>query len=199
MNAASDKSGAFSGTSYVDLAQLEEWFAGAAAGAMAIYATGPSGAPGNPVQKLVNDWERTGEIIKLPNVRLGPNLWRYSLKRARPSCRAAPDEKQRSRVTVGAEWRETEKGRVFMCLVRAANAGLPCPTNAGLAETAGLRDADAARYQIRLLRDERRIEVVLNGAGRCFRRVRIVETGRWTADEPGGAGLSEMVSKEETA
>lgn len=189
MSAAGDKNGAFSGTSYVDIAQLEEWFAGAAAAAKCIYATGPALDPRNPVKQLIDEWLRTGEALPLPQMRLGPGLFRYSFQRARPSRRAAPDEKQRTRVTVDADWRETEKGRVFMFLVRAANRGLPCPTNASLAEVAGLRDADAARYQMRLLRDEGRIEVVLSGAGRSFRRVRIMETGRWTADEPGGGAL----------
>jgi hypothetical protein len=183
-------SGAFAGTSYVDQAQLEEWFAGAAAGAQAIYATGPSGVPSHPVQKLVNEWERTGEIVKLPNVRLGPNMWRYALVRARPQSRAAADQRGRkARVSADEDWRETEAGRIYMTLVRAANLGLPCPTNAQLAEVAGIKDADAARYQVRLLRDQGRIEVLLSGAGRSFRRVRITETGRWTADEPGSAPI----------
>lgn len=191
--------GAFAGTSYVDQAQLEEWFAGAPAGAQAIYATGPSGVPTHAVQKLVNEWERTGEIIKLPNVRLGPNLWQYALKRARPTRRAAADERSRTRISADPEWRETEAGRIYMTLVRAANLGLPCPTNAALAEAAGMRDADAARYQVKLLRDEGRIEVVLSGAGRSFRRVRIVETGRWTADEPGSAPLPGLEMKGQAA
>lgn len=193
-------SGAFAGTSYVDQAQLEEWFAGAAAGQQAIYGTGPTGVPGHPVQVLVNEWARTGEIVKLPNVRLGPNMWRYALVRARPGSRAAADERGRkARVSADADWRETDAGRIYMTLVRAANLGLPCPTNAGLAEAAGLKDADAARYQVKLLRDSGQIEVLLSGAGRCFRRVRIVETGRWTADEPRSAALPGLVMKGQAA
>jgi len=182
--------GAFLGTSYVDIGQLEEWFAGAAAGQQAIYGTGPSGIPSHPVQQLVNEWARTGEIVKLPNVRLGPGMWRYALQRARPQSRAAADERGRkTRVSVDEAWRETEAGRIYMALVRAANLGLPCPTNAQLAEAAHLRDADAARYRVKLLGEEGLIELAHSGAGRCFRRVKIVETGRWTADEPGSAAL----------
>lgn len=181
--------GAFAGTSYVDLAQLEEWFAGAAAGSKAIYATGPVLDPRHPVKQLVDQWIRTGEALPLPQVKLGPGLFRYAFARARPSQRAAGDQKIKTRVSVDDAWRESEAGRIYMTLVRAANLGLPCPTNAALAEVAGLKDGDAARYQVKLLRDEGRIEVVLSGAGRSFRRVRIVETGRWTADEPGSAPL----------
>lgn len=193
-------SGAFAGTSYVDQAQLEEWFAGAAAGAQAIYGQGPTGIPSHPVQKLVNEWAQTGEIVKLPNVRLGPNLFRYALVRARPQSRAAADQRGRkARVSADEEWRETEAGKIYMTLVRAANLGLPCPTNAQLAEIAGMRDADAARYQVKLLAKEGRIQVLLSGAGRSFRRVRIMETGRWTADEPGSAPLPGIVIKGEAA
>jgi hypothetical protein len=42
---------------------------------------------------------------------------------------------------------------------------------------------------VKLLAEEGRIQVVHSGAGRCFRRVMIIETGRWTADEPGSAPL----------
>lgn len=187
--------GAFAGTSYVDIGQLEEWFAGAAAGAKCIYATGPALDARHPVKQLVDEWMRTGEALPLPQVRLGPGLFRYAFQRARPSRRAAPDEKSRTRVSADADWRETEGGRIYMTLVRAANLGLPCPTNAALAEVARLRDADAARYLFRRLIEEGRIESVLSGAGRSFRRVRIIETGRWTADEPGSAKLPGFETK----
>jgi hypothetical protein len=81
-------------------------------------------------------------------------------------------------------FRETVDGRIFIALVRAANLGLPCPSNAELAVMAGLRDADAARYVLRKLQQAARIDVVLSGPGRSFRRVRIIETGRMTADVP---------------
>ncbi len=191
--------GAFAGTSYVDQAQLEEWFAGAAAGAQAIYATGPVTDPRHPVIQLVQGWIRTGEALPLPQVKLGPGLYRYAFARARPNVRAAADQRGKTRVSADPEWRETEAGKIYMTLVRAANLGLPCPTNAALAEAAGMRDADAARYQVRLLREEGRIEVLLSGAGRSFRRVRIVETGRWTADEPGSAPLPGLDVKGQVA
>jgi hypothetical protein len=186
--------GAFAGTSYVDQAQLEEWFAGASAGARAIYATGPAIDHRHPVKLLVDEWIRTGEALPF-QVKLAPGQFQYCFQRARPNLRAAADERGRSRVSADAEWRETEAGKIYMTLVRAANLGLPCPSNAALAEAAGLRDADAARYRVKTLAEEGRIEVVLSGAGRSFRRVRIVETGRWTADEPGSAPLPGLEMK----
>jgi len=169
-------------TSYVDQQQLEEWFSWAAAGDQAFYATGPHGNPRHPVQKLVNKWAAAGEAIKLKPVDLAEGMKAFAFTRARPDPRGAY-----KRVMTDEEWRETPDGRIFLELVRAANFGLPCPTNAKLAEVAGLPDADAARYRIKLLAQQRRIDVAHDGPGKSFRRVRIVETGRWTADERKGA------------
>jgi hypothetical protein len=178
--------GAGVGTTYIDPEQLEEWFSGAAAGQKLFYAFGHGLNPRHPVKLLVDDWQRTGEVAELCQKKVEGIYW-YRLTRARPGSRAAADQTGRTRVSADAEWRETEAGRIYMTLVRAANLGLPCPSNAALAEAAGLLDGDAARYLFRRLQQEGRIESVLSGAGRSFRRVRIVETGRWTADEPGSA------------
>ncbi len=185
--------GAFAGTTWADQAQLEEWFAGAAAGAQAIYASGPNLDPKHPVKALVDDWVKTGEAVYLPQVRLGPGMFRFAIRRARPVLRQAQDERRRGSkrgsVTADEAWRETADGKVYLALVRAANMGMPCPTNAQLAEIAGLPDADAARYRVKLLNQAHLIKVELSGAGRSFRRVLITETGRWTADEPRSLAL----------
>lgn len=176
----------FAGTLYSDLAQLEEWFAGAPAGAQVIYASGPVLDPKHPVKKLVDEWFATGEAVALPQ-RPVEEGYRYSLQRARPDQRNAG---KKQRVTVEDDWRETSDGRIFLTLVRHANFGLPCPSNRELAivgalyDRAGEPDPDAARYRLKLLQQQGRIQVEVSGPGRCFRRVRICETGRWTADEP---------------
>ena len=180
----------FAGTSYVDAAQLEEWFARAPAGAKAIYAVGPVIDPKHPVMALVREWRRMGEVLDLPQVRVEGGF-SHSFQRCHPAPRVLADEQgaRRARVVVDDDWRETKEGRVFLMLVRAANLGLPCPSNTQLAEANGLRDADAARYCVDVLERDGRIERKLSGAGRSHRRIRIVETGKWTADEPGSVPL----------
>lgn len=180
---------AYSGTLYADQAQLEEWFSGAQAGAQVVYARGHVLDPKHPVPVLVRDWIATGEARPKQKRNAEGGGFIYWVERCRPGSRAAADQSGRERVSADAEWRETADGKIYMTLVRAANLGLPCPSNATLAQVAGLRDADAARYRVRVLSEEGRIQVTLSGAGRSFRRVRIIETGRWTADEPGSAPL----------
>ncbi|WP_408585944.1 hypothetical protein [Novosphingobium sp.] len=169
---------------YVPKAQLEEWFARAKAGDKAIYARGAMLDPRHDVPRLVRDWQATGEVNPCQGRDESGSGFVYWVQRCRPVMR---DGDAGGRVAVGDDFRETADGKIFLTLVRAANLGMPCPSNAQLAEVAGLRDADAARYRLKLLAEAGRIEVKLSGAGRNFRRVRIVESGRWTADEGVGA------------
>jgi hypothetical protein len=185
----------FEPTAYVDAALLEEFFRGAPAGQKLMYAIGCTLDAAHPTIKLVNEWAATGEAVEFNQRRLGPWKEEYWFKRARPQMRDLGDGRGSKRVAVDDEWRETADGKIFLTLVRHANLGLPCPTNARLAEIAALTDnagnpdADAARYRIKLLEKAGRIKLEHSGAGRSFRRVLITETGRWTADEPRSLAL----------
>lgn len=164
---------------YVQRPVLEEWFAHARAGQRAMYARGTADSKHDVVQ-LVRDWIRTGEATAAQGRDPATRELIYYVVRCRPSER----EPGVQRAVIDEAFRETVDGRIFIALVRAANLGLPCPSNAELAVMAGLRDADAARYVLRKLQQAARIDVVLSGPGRSFRRVRIIETGRMTADVP---------------
>lgn len=168
---------------YAPKAQIEEWFARAKSGDQMIYARGPMLDPRHEVPRLVRDWIATGEVNPKQRRDDGGAGSIYWVERCRPDVRSDGVK----RIAVDDDYRETADGKIFLTLVRAANLGMPCPSNAALAEIAGLRDADAARYRLRLLAEQGRIEIKLSGPGRSFRRVRIVETGRWTADEGAGA------------
>lgn len=166
---------------YVSRDVLEEWFAHARAGQRTIYVRGvPDG--GHAVMQLVRDWMRTGEATSSQGRDPATREPIYWVTRCRPQA-AAPGA-QRARIDEAE--RDTPEGKIFLALVRAANMGLPCPSNAELAVVAGLRDADAARYVVGKLQKAARIDVLLSGPGRSFRRVRIIESGRMTADCVGG-------------
>lgn len=164
-------------TLYSTVAELEEWFDKAPAGARQLYARGPSLDPRHEVVRLVNEWRATGEVTPVQGREAVTRQLLYYVDR----CRPQPADGAPRRVTVDDEWRETAEGRIFLHLVRLANRPWPCPTNAELAKIGGLRDADAARYVLyQKLQASGRIEIIGNPLG--GRQVRIVETGRMTAE-----------------
>lgn len=162
---------------YLPKAQLEAWFESAHPGAKTIYARGPALDPRNESNALVRDWIDTGEVLPFQVRDPQTRELTYCIKRVRATAHA----EERQRVQVDEAWRETAEGKIFLTLTRAANLGAPCPSNADLAAVAGLRNGDAARYLVYQLVEGGRIEIRHDGAARQCRRVRIVETGRWTA------------------
>ncbi|MCW1985355.1 UNVERIFIED_ORG: hypothetical protein M2348_001087 [Sphingomonas sp. R1F5B] len=166
---------------YVPLDVLTEWHAHARAGQRTIYVRGVP-APDHAVMQLVREWIACGEATSSQGRDPANKEPIYYVTRCRPQAL----EGAAQRASIPDAWRETPDGRMFVELVRAANLGLPCPSNAALADLLGLRDADAARYVLRRLVNAARIEVDLSGPGRAHRRVRIIETGRWTAAQTGG-------------
>jgi len=166
-------------TMYTPAGQLAAWFERAANGAVTRYASagGPLD-PDEPTYRLVRDWMATGEVVPHEGYVDGDPERCRVIRRVRRTEKTEPAR----RVRIDDEaWRETPKGRVFLAVVRAANFERKCPSNGELAQSAGLRDADQARYQLRLLSDEGRIRIVVAGLGNTERRIQIVETGRWTA------------------
>ena len=165
-------------TLYVPTGELEDWFDTARAGSRHLYARGPSLDPRHDVVRLVNDWRATGEVTMVQGREAGTRQTLYFVDR----CRPQPADGAPRRVVVDDAWRETPEGKIFLLLVRCANLGAPCPSNGQLAAAAGLRDADAGRYVLYKLRDMGRVEILPTAGPRGGRVVRIVETGRVTAE-----------------
>lgn len=180
-----------SGTLYHSKDQLEAWFARAAPGAKKVYATGPALDHNETVVAIVRDWAAEGEaeLFKVRDPQSRQLM--HCVRRLKPV--PLGEGSQRSvRVTADDAFRETPEGRVYMMLVRSANLGRGCPSNAALAEFAGLKNADQARYVLHeKLVKPGLIEIRHEGAGNAQRRVKIVETGRWTAAIAGGS-IQEM-------
>ncbi|ABD25084.1 hypothetical protein Saro_0637 [Novosphingobium aromaticivorans DSM 12444] len=168
-------------TLYVPKDQLEAWFLKASEGAKRVYARGPGLDQKEAVCILVRDWASTGEVDLVQMRDQETRELLYYVRRKRPVVREAGAD--RRRVQVDDQFRETPEGRIFLMLVRAANLGRPCPSNAELAEFAGLETAEQARYLLReKLVKPGLVELHHVGAGNAQRRAKIVETGRWTAD-----------------
>ena len=167
---------------YVPRAELEGWFDRARGGDRHVYARGPALNPRHEVSLLVRDWIATGEATPVQARDPASRELMYFVVR----CRPQPADGAARRVQVDEDWRETAEGRMFLALVRAANMGQRCPSNAELARASGLRDADAARYVLyEKLQKAGRVEILPNAGARGGRVIRIVETGRVTAEASG--------------
>lgn len=173
------------GTLYHAKGPLEAWFNKATPGAKKVYATGPALDHREAVVAMVSDWAAVGEaeLFKVRDPETRQLL--HCVRRARPLHlfgTAGQDAPRPQRVSASEAFRETPEGRVYMMLVRSANLGRACPSNAELAEFAGLKNADQARYVLHeKLAKPGLIEIRHEGAGNAQRRVKIMETGRWTA------------------
>ncbi|MDP3550629.1 MAG: hypothetical protein Q8R81_09550 [Novosphingobium sp.] len=171
-------------TLYKSAHEFEAWFADARPNAKWTYAIGPTLDPREPVVQRVNALIASAELTA-HNVRAGDGGLLRVVKRLRPVTldpHGMDGGERARRISISDEFRETPEGRIYLMLVRAANMGAPCPSNADLAAFAGLKDADQARY---LLRDKLiapgLIAMEYEGAGNVRRRVKIMETGRRSA------------------
>lgn len=163
---------------YVPRVDLEAWFDRARAGDRQMYARGPALNPRHEVPMLIRDWIASGEATPVQARDQATRELLYFVVRCRP---APANDAGAARIEIGDDDRDTPEGKIYLTLVRAANLGMPCPTNARLAEVAGLRDADAARYVLyEKLRNGGLIEIMPKGVN--GRVVKIVKTGRVTAD-----------------
>lgn len=175
-------SGTAAVTLYLAKDKLEAWFAKAGPGAKCVYATGPGLDHREGAAALAREWAETGEaeLFKMRDPATGHLM--HCARRLRPVQHDGSEPARRARVSADEAFRETPEGRLYLMLVRSANLGRPCPSNAALAEFAGLKNADQARYVLHeKLVKPGLIEVRHEGAGNAQRRVKIVETGRWTA------------------
>lgn len=165
-------------TSYAPVNLLTAWFKAAGPGSNVLFAAGPAVDWTEPAAALVKGWLDAGAVTVHPSGRDGNGALRHIVKRAFPPVDTA------TRVARDRDFDATCEGRVFRLIEEAALDGLPCPTNATIAELAGLRDADAASYRIKRLVAWGRLKVEAphpahdRGAGRV---VTIVASGLSTA------------------
>lgn len=160
-------------TFYADKAQLDGWLTRAKPGDSAIYATGPALDPKNETVALVRDWKDTGEVTCVQRRVEG----RLTYQVQRIARRAVEEPKKR--LQLDGEFEESAAGKLLRHLARLANAGLPCPSNAVLADAVGLRNEEGARYQLKLLAAAGHVRINKLPAGRV---VLIVETGARTVE-----------------
>ena len=171
-------------TLYADAAAVKGWAARNPPGAWLIYATGPALDPRHPTVALVKDMISTGEAIPAQGRGAG-GLLQYRICRARPQLLAEGGQvRGTSRLRLDPEFAETPAGRILQLLSRPANLGLPTPSNRELAEQTGLRDAEAARYQLGLLVKAGHLTARTLASG--ARVVTIRATGRSTPERAAG-------------
>jgi DNA-binding MarR family transcriptional regulator len=155
--------------------QLREWLIGAHEGDRCIYARVTRLLPGMAVADLARRQAAAGTVTLMsPRHAPGHPLFDYIARRTcLPLAEAQPSPPSDDVLT-------PEARRVLDFLVRLADQRAPCASNRGIACATGLRDADAAAYQLRVLADRGFIirKPVPVDPGRI---VTIVETGAQTA------------------
>ncbi|MDF2494544.1 hypothetical protein [Sphingomonas sp.] len=158
----------------VDVPAFDRWVAGAAPGERMLYARGeqiPRHAPAwSHARELAED-----EVITLTSGRDPENkraFCYYAVRVAAPIAQPTP--------APPVEVNEDDPTElVLRAIRRAANLRLPCPTNASLATTCGLKDAAAASYRIRCLVQSGQLRIEDQGPGKP-RIATIVGTGKQT-------------------
>lgn len=158
---------------------IRSWVADAAPGSQIVYARGaalPSGAGVDLVRALA----QAGTVA--PVRRRAPHGFDFIAQRTRSpfALNAAIARISRGPVRRARKAStKTECRALYRLIKKAAAEGRPCPTNAELARSIGLKDADAARFRLRRIVAEGLVEFTDHGPNE--RRVaRIIETGAVT-------------------
>jgi hypothetical protein len=167
-------------TTAVTAAAVEEWARHAAPGEQLTYFTGPRLLQEAPAVVAARRLEAQGEVLFFQR-RKAPGLFDYVMQRRRnaerpPLSRAGVEDR-----APGTRF-DDELEDLMAVLRRLASLALECPSNKQLAEKAGLKDAESARYRLGLLQQQGRIEVRTPPEGP--RVITIVSSGQSTA---GGA------------
>jgi len=135
--------------------QAQDWVERAAPGEDAVYCTGKR--PGEAIGAAVRALHERG-LVTMTSKRATDGGFRFIMQRL-------PTPKERRRVLnpghfkIRSDDAKRSTQAVFRQLVRAANRGEPCPTNAELARIVGLQDSVAASYRVRCLVRDGRISV----------------------------------------
>jgi hypothetical protein len=160
-----------------------EWARHARPGEKFVYFTGPALLQALPVVAAARALHEAGEVIfvqerRSPGVRDYVMLKRRNVEPPRPLSRAGVEERAPGTKV------DDDLEDLMAVLRRLAARGLVCPSNARLADMAGLKDAESARYRLGILQQAGRIAVRTPPVG--ARIVTIVATGLSTA--AGGQG-----------
>lgn len=160
----------------VNAAAVEDWASRASPGDELTYFIGPRLLQ-VPAVRAARRLEAAGEVLFFQR-RKGPGLFEYVMQRRRnverkPLSRAGVEERAQ-----GCRF-DDELEDLMAVLRRLATLELECPSNKRLAEMAGLKDSESARYRLGLLGQQGRISVrtPLEGS----RVITIISTGHSTA------------------
>lgn len=151
---------------FADCDALEAWVAGAEAEQGTVYATGPALIQSHPVVRLVRVLVDRGVLrTHVISRGVGRGFDYVAFKRAAETVRPCAPGRG-----------ETKLAKVLTALTKRAAAGGVMQSNAELARECGLKNADAARYQIAKLEARGVIQVEDFGPNER-RRVTIAATG----------------------
>lgn len=154
---------------FADQRALAAWIEAAAPEDSAIYATGPALPHGHPVVQMVQTLTDRGVLRTHLKARAdGRGFDFLAFKRAAEKPRGCALKRG-----------EVKIGRVLELLTQRAERGGVMPSNAELARACGLKNADAARYQLNKLEDRGAIRIEDFGPNER-RAVTIVATGQTT-------------------
>ena len=155
--------------------EFDRWVAGAKTGERLLFAEGDRPPYHLPVWAHAGDAAREG-VVHIHHRRAEAGWWHFVAARAAPAEPGTANAK-----TCLAEVEASEPTEAVLRAVRrAANFDRPCPSNAELAQLCGLKDAAAASYRLRILRDLGRIRIVDYGPG-LPRVITICASGKSTA------------------
>lgn len=127
--------------------QLRDWVARAMPGEDVAYATGER--PDRSIAPFAAQLREAG-LVALTAKRVGREFRFIAQRRAGSIERLAP-VRRFNRGQYRERGQRTSETMILRALNRAADRGLPCPTNAELARVAGLSGAIAASYRMRRL------------------------------------------------
>jgi hypothetical protein len=147
----------------IEVAVFDAWLTTARPGATIDYAEGPALPRGMGVVALAREMSQAGQVYLKQEK--SPRGWRFIAERASRKGSAGQDT-----VT------DHVSADVLRILMRAAALGVDCPTNGAIVRELGLKDVDAARYQIRKLIKAGLVRIEDCGP-RCPRIVTICATG----------------------
>lgn len=161
---------------------VKEWARRARPGEVLVYYSGAFLVKAMPAVRAADALIAAGEVIPIQK-KLGPGRYDYSIQKRRNAERqlsagALGGSATARRVGVAVDGEELE--RLMAVLRRLANFRLPCPVNAELARLAQLKDAEAARYRLKLAEEQGLIRVRVPTPG-AQRVVTIIASGRSTA------------------
>lgn len=160
----------------VSVEALRDWAALAVTGAEIVYAQGQVLDRRHEAALLARTLAEDGRVVLFQ--RRCPGGFEYLARKLPP--RAAPVAPS----TMPDE--DTPLGACLAILRRAADAGQDCPSHGAIARALGLKNAEAARYQMRKLEDLGHIRVTREAD---VRSVTIMSSGRVTRSVVAGGRL----------